>query len=86
MGRVWTLSGLSVKRESVVDTFVVYHHQTLGRYAKARTIKEEQDRFCSNVLNGNWNLDDSRFPEEMQWEALVDVLRGRVKVNNSIAL
>ncbi|KAJ3568393.1 hypothetical protein NP233_g5742 [Leucocoprinus birnbaumii] len=51
-------------------------------YAKARQIKEDQDRFCSNVLNGNGeNLSSSQFPEDLKWEALVDVLRGRVKVN-----
>jgi hypothetical protein len=32
------------------------------------------------VLNGDWNLASSHFPEELKWEALVDVLRGRVKV------
>ncbi|KAF5354651.1 hypothetical protein D9756_005354 [Leucocoprinus leucothites] len=52
-----------------------------NRYAKARKIKEEQDRFCSNVINGDWELASSHFPEELKWEALVDVLRGRVKVN-----
>ncbi|KAF9450406.1 carbohydrate esterase family 9 protein [Macrolepiota fuliginosa MF-IS2] len=50
-------------------------------YAKARKIKQEQDKFCSSVLNSNWQLNDPHFPEELQWEALVDVLRGRVKVN-----
>jgi hypothetical protein len=51
------------------------------RYAKAQRIKEEQDKFCSEVLNGNWQL--GQFPEELQWEALVDVLRGRVKVSSN---
>jgi len=51
-----------------------------NRYAQARKIKEEQDEFCSNVLNGDWQLASSHFPEELKWEALVDVLRGRVKV------
>ncbi|KXN85384.1 hypothetical protein AN958_11484 [Leucoagaricus sp. SymC.cos] len=50
-------------------------------YAKAQKIKEEQDRFCSNLLSGDWSLNPSHFPEELKWEALVDVLRGRVKVN-----
>lgn len=55
-----------------------------SRYAQARNIKEEQDRFCNNVLNGNWQLASSRFPEELKWEALVDVLRGRAKVIKSV--
>jgi len=48
-------------------------------YAKAHKIKKKQDQFCNNVLSGKWNA-GSHYPEEMQWEALVDVLRGRVKV------
>ncbi|KAF8962217.1 hypothetical protein BDZ97DRAFT_1920686 [Flammula alnicola] len=35
----------------------------------------------SSALNGQWN-DIGDFPEDLQWEALVDVLRGRVKVHN----
>ncbi|EKM81023.1 hypothetical protein AGABI1DRAFT_127066 [Agaricus bisporus var. burnettii JB137-S8] len=48
-------------------------------YAKAQKIKDEQDQFCRDVLSGNRQL--GQFPEELQWEALVDVLRGRVKVH-----
>jgi len=55
-----------------------------NRYAQARNIKEEQDRFCNSILNGNWQLASSRFPEELKWEALVDVLRGRAKVIESV--
>jgi len=55
-----------------------------NRYAQARNIKEEQDRFCNNILNDNWQFVSSHFPEELKWEALVDVLRGRVKVIESI--
>lgn len=51
------------------------------RYDTARTIKESQDEYCSHVLQGDWGAVDGRkFPESLQWEALVDVLRGRVKV------
>jgi hypothetical protein len=50
-------------------------------YAKAREIKSAQDMYCSKVAQGQWAwLMDSPFPEDLQWEALVDVLRGRVKV------
>ena len=48
-------------------------------YEKARQIKQAQDDFCAKAKKGEWTgLGD--FPEELQWEALVDVLRGRVKV------
>ncbi|KAH7928042.1 hypothetical protein BV22DRAFT_1083961 [Leucogyrophana mollusca] len=49
-------------------------------YDTARKIKESQDNYCSKALAGQWNeLGD--FPEDLQWEALVDVLRGRVKIH-----
>ena len=48
-------------------------------YDKARQIKDKQDAFCEKVENDDWEkLGD--FPEELKYEALVDVLRGRVKV------
>ncbi|KAJ7154783.1 carbohydrate esterase family 9 protein [Mycena filopes] len=50
-------------------------------YNTARIIKDKQDAFCAKALAGQWTgLGD--FPEDLQWEALVDVLRGRVKVQN----
>ncbi|EGO25467.1 hypothetical protein SERLADRAFT_437208 [Serpula lacrymans var. lacrymans S7.9] len=48
-------------------------------YDKARTIKEEQDAYCSAVLNGQ-HQGLGKFPDDLKWEMLVDVLRGRVKV------
>ena len=50
-----------------------------NRYNKAREIKDAQDTYCSKALAGQWK-DLGAFPEDYQWEALVDVLRGRVKV------
>lgn len=48
-------------------------------YETARLSKKKQDDFCEKALKGEWEgLGD--FPEDLQWEALVDVLRGRVKV------
>ncbi|KIJ61513.1 hypothetical protein HYDPIDRAFT_31124 [Hydnomerulius pinastri MD-312] len=48
-------------------------------YEHARQIKNKQDEYCSRAVAGEWNgLDD--FPEDLQWEALVDILRGKVKV------
>lgn len=51
-----------------------------GSYNKAREIKIAQDEYCAKALSGDWNNLAPEFPEDYQWEALVDVLRGRVKV------
>ncbi|KZV83009.1 hypothetical protein EXIGLDRAFT_729044 [Exidia glandulosa HHB12029] len=51
-------------------------------YNEARKVKEAQDLYCAKAQAGQWDeLADSAFPESLQWEMLVDVLRGRVKVN-----
>ncbi|KAG6911111.1 hypothetical protein DXG01_003851 [Tephrocybe rancida] len=50
-------------------------------YDKARKIKDAQDKYCAKALSNEWN-DLGEYPEDLQWEALVDVLRGRVKVHN----
>lgn len=53
------------------------------RYNTARDIKESQDSYCSNALAGRWDrLAGKSFPESLQWEALVDVIRGRVKASD----
>ncbi|KJA29058.1 hypothetical protein HYPSUDRAFT_211640 [Hypholoma sublateritium FD-334 SS-4] len=49
-------------------------------YNTAKKIKEEQDAYCARALNEDWE-DLGDFPQDLKWEALVDVLRGRVKVN-----
>ncbi|TFY72584.1 hypothetical protein EVG20_g397 [Dentipellis fragilis] len=49
-------------------------------YDKARQIKTQQDAYCSKALAGQW-ASLGEFPEDLQWEALVDVLRGRVRVH-----
>ncbi|EJF61656.1 composite domain of metallo-dependent hydrolase [Dichomitus squalens LYAD-421 SS1] len=49
-------------------------------YDKARQIKEAQDEFCTKATRGDW-AGLGAYPEDLQWEALVDVLRGRVKVH-----
>ncbi|TFK44767.1 carbohydrate esterase family 9 protein [Crucibulum laeve] len=49
-------------------------------YDTARQIKEKQDQFCAKAARGQWS-DIGEFPQDLQWEALVDVLRGRVKVH-----
>lgn len=50
------------------------------RYNKATQIKERQDEYCAQALSGNWE-GLGEFPDDLQWEALVDVVRGRVKVS-----
>ncbi|KAJ7220042.1 carbohydrate esterase family 9 protein [Mycena pura] len=49
-------------------------------YNTASQIKHKQDDYCSKALADDWETLDE-FPESLQWEALVDVVRGRVKVN-----
>ena len=50
-------------------------------YDTARKIRDSQDEFCAKAGTGDWAaIGGQAFPEELQWEALVDVLRGRVKV------
>ncbi|EMD37398.1 hypothetical protein CERSUDRAFT_114069 [Gelatoporia subvermispora B] len=48
-------------------------------YNNARQIKDAQDEYCAKAQAGEW-AGLGKFPEDLQWEALVDVLRGRVKV------
>ncbi|EGO27865.1 hypothetical protein SERLADRAFT_360423 [Serpula lacrymans var. lacrymans S7.9] len=50
-------------------------------YEEARKIKAAQDKYCEDVEAGTWNSRED-FPESLQWEMLVDVLRGRVKISN----
>jgi hypothetical protein len=50
-------------------------------YETARKIKVSQDKYCSKAFAGQW-ADIGSFPEDLQWEPLVEVLRGRVKVHN----
>lgn len=49
-------------------------------YSQARRVKLAQDEYCSLVEANLWDSITGPFPEEYQWEMLVDVLRGRVKV------
>lgn len=50
-------------------------------YNEARKVKLSQDAYCAKAEAGLWESIDGNFPESLQWEALVDVLRGRVKVD-----
>ena len=50
-------------------------------YNKARELKTAQDAYCAKVEAGQFDeIAHTPFPHDLQWEALVDVLRGRVKV------
>lgn len=76
----WIQFGLSVKRELGRNS---HDRNSLSAsifsYDTAKQIKERQDEYCSRVLSNDWT-DIGYFPESLQWEALVDVLRGKVKV------
>lgn len=51
-------------------------------YDSARKLRDAQDAFCAKVESDSWDdLAGKTFPEELQWESLVDVLRGRVKLS-----
>ncbi|KAG5635819.1 hypothetical protein H0H81_010006 [Sphagnurus paluster] len=61
-------------------------------YESARKIKVAQDAFCSRLRHAQqhrwWALSVRKqlkklgaFPQDLQWESLVDVLRGRVKLS-----
>ncbi|KAI0743926.1 hypothetical protein C8Q80DRAFT_1184079 [Daedaleopsis nitida] len=50
-------------------------------YDKAREYKNAQDSFCEKALAGDWrSLGGQKFPESLQWQPLVEILRGRIKV------
>ncbi|KAG9313485.1 hypothetical protein JVU11DRAFT_5810 [Chiua virens] len=48
-------------------------------YERARQIKVQQDDYCTKAFADEWD-GLSEFPEDLQWEALIDILRGKVKV------
>lgn len=51
-------------------------------YNEARKVKQQQDDFCFRAEAGLWDeLTHQQFPNNLQWEMLVDVLRGRVKAS-----
>ncbi|QRV94368.1 carbohydrate esterase family 9 protein [Ceratobasidium sp. AG-Ba] len=50
-------------------------------YNSARELLVKQDEFCARVDSGQVDWRHESFPEDLEFEVLVDVLRGRVKVN-----
>lgn len=79
---VWTASGLSAKREFIPYSPPPLHVVCINifpRYNTAKILKESQDAYCAKVSAGQ--LEDlGEFPEDLAWEPLTEVLRGRVKV------
>ncbi|KAF8514437.1 hypothetical protein BU17DRAFT_68372 [Hysterangium stoloniferum] len=51
-------------------------------YNKACTLVHRQDKFCAAVKKGRWSsIRGQNFPKDLEWEALADVIRGKVKVH-----
>ncbi|KAG1899770.1 uncharacterized protein F5891DRAFT_1036409 [Suillus fuscotomentosus] len=51
-------------------------------YDSARKLRDAQDDFCAKAESNSWDdLAGNAFPEDLQWESLVDVLRGRVRLS-----
>ena len=77
---VWTPSGPSARRE-YFESSCMMSYLLCYSYNKAREIKSAQDAYCAKVEEGRFDeVAHTAFPQDLQWEALVDVLRGRVKV------
>lgn len=49
-------------------------------YEEARKLKNAQDAYCAQADAGLWKGLAAEVPKDLKWEALVDVLRGKVKV------
>lgn len=49
-------------------------------YEEARKVRDAQDAYCAKAESGLWESLPSEVPKDLKWEALVDVLRGKVKV------
>jgi hypothetical protein len=75
MDTIWNLR----QGYAIQCSLLIPKHLHLYRYESARKIKVQQDQFCEKAVAGQWQ-DLGEFPEDLQWEALVDVLRGRVKI------
>jgi hypothetical protein len=54
-------------------------------YDSARKLCDAQDDFCAKVESNFWgDLAGKTFHEDLQWESLVDVLRGHVKLSRAL--
>lgn len=73
----------NVKRWVITNLVEYCTHSIHLRYETARKIKESQDAYCMKALDGQ--IDQlGLFPEDLQYEAVVDILRGKAKVCLSI--
>ncbi|PPQ65953.1 hypothetical protein CVT26_010715 [Gymnopilus dilepis] len=54
-------------------------------YAEAMQVKQSQDEYCAKANAGLWGELEGVFPEDVRWEMLVEVLRGKVKVTAECA-
>ena len=79
----WIRYGHSAKGD-MVNSRQLHRLICCRSYETARKIKQQQDEYCDRALSGDWNGLGS-FPDDLQWEALVDVLRGRVKVRRRVS-
>ncbi|KIO30758.1 hypothetical protein M407DRAFT_20283 [Tulasnella calospora MUT 4182] len=50
-------------------------------YNEARKVMTAQDEYCAKAEAGLWEGLAAEVPKDIKWEALVDVLRGKVKLN-----
>ena len=56
-------------------------------YDQARQLKNAQEEYCRLAEADDWAVLGSKpFPDDLRWEMLVDVLRGRVKVSRGFSL
>lgn len=51
-------------------------------YNEARKVMNSQNEYCAKAEAGLWEGLAAEVPNDIKWEALVDVLRGKVKVCN----
>lgn len=51
-----------------------------SQFTRARTLRERQDAFCADLERDPLRTDRPVFPNELELEALVDLLRGKVKL------
>lgn len=77
----WITFGLSVKRGSPTPSHSPFQRVSIlfPRYNTAQKLKESQDAYCAKAAAGQFE-DLEEFPEDLAWEPLSEVLRGRVKV------
>ncbi|KAG6841876.1 hypothetical protein C0991_005606 [Blastosporella zonata] len=71
-------------RDTYKDTRMDINWRFREAYKKASDLKKKQDDYCELALAGKWE-GLGAFPQDLQWEALVDVVRGRVKGPSQVA-